>query len=541
MSLTTHTISREGYSEAMDWLEETLTEMKVPQKELLRAELLVEENFLRLAPTSGNKDGFTAKITVRKRMGDVILQISAKGEAFNPIVALDETTDDEEAMINLAILKAYRNKMSYDRRQGENVVSILVYESGSKVAIYTLCGFFLGVFLGLTLKTALDAKMLLWIEHNLFTPVETIFMHALLMMIAPMIFFSVLSGITGMSDATDIGRMGGRLMAVSVAKLAVVLAASMALGLWLGAMPELTAMMKTGADTGAAALSIRDVIVDIVPGNMIGPFSTNNLLQVLFLACFFGILLVKAGEQAAWLKDIILFFNRFIMSAMGAILPVMPLVVAASMAKMMMKTDLSVLLVYGKIIAAVFLEFLLVLMASAVFVIVIGRISPIPFLKKIIFFSVLPFMLRSSNACMPETLKFCAKKLGVDEKLSMFSIPVGLQFNMTGCGAYIVMLALLLRLTFGLPVDTEFLLSFFFTVLLLTFTFPSVAGGTILVMASVFGMAGFPAAAVTLFIGIDPIVDCLRTANNVVGNVASSFLLARMEGKVDETIYNDVR
>ncbi|MBP3690644.1 MAG: cation:dicarboxylase symporter family transporter, partial [Schwartzia sp.] len=145
--------------------------------------------------------------------------------------------------------------------------------------------------------------------------------------------------------------------------------------------------------------------------------------------------------------------------------------------------------------------------------------------------------LRSSNGCLPDTLTFCSKKLGMEKKVAMFSVPVGIQFNMMGSGSYVVMLAILLRLTVGLTVDAEFLLSFFFAVLLLAFTFPSVPGATILVMASVFGMAGVPASAVTLFIGIDPLIDGFRTVANVAGNIVSSLLLARTEGKVDEKIY----
>ena len=72
----------------------------------------------------------------------------------------------------------------------------------------------------------------------------------------------------------------------------------------------------------------------------------------------------------------------------------------------------------------------------------------------------------------------------------------------------------------------------------MAFTFPSVPGATILVMASIFGMAGVPAGAVTLFIGIDPLVDGVRTVGNVVGNIVSGFLLARIEGKVDTSVYD---
>ena len=222
---------------------------------------------------------------------------------------------------------------------------------------------------------------------------------------------------------------------------------------------------------------------------------------------------------------------------MGAIMPLMPFVVAVSMAKLMMNTEISTLFLYGRIIAAAFAQYVLILLVSCVFVAFVGRVSPIPFLKKFLPFSVLPFSLRGNNACLPDTLRFCTEKLGMEEKITMFSVPVGLQFNKLGSSGYVVMLAALLRLNVGLPMDAEFLVSFFFAVLLIAFTFPSVPGTVVLVMASVFGVAGVPAAAVTLFMGIDPLLDSIRATGNSVGNVVSAFLLARVEGKVDEAIY----
>lgn len=168
---------------------------------------------------------------------------------------------------------------------------------------------------------------------------------------------------------------------------------------------------------------------------------------------------------------------------------------------------------------------------------IIGRISPLPFLKKFLAFSVLPFSVRSSNACLPATLKYCSDKLGIDEKLALFSIPIGIQFNMFGCCAYVTAIAILLRMTMGLSLDFEFLVTFFFAALMMSFTFPSVPGATVIVMTSIFGMAGVPTAAVTLFFGIDPLVDGIRTVSNMVGNLSSSFLLARLEGKVDKHVY----
>ena len=535
--IQTYTITAPEYGKVVDWLEEILAGMKVTRREIFVAELLLEENFYRLAEASGDASSFSARLDVRKRFGDVDLRLSAHGEPFNPLEELNEATEDTAELYSLAILKAHRDKISHSWKKGENVISMRIHRSDSKTAVHTLIALVLGVVLGVAMKAGLGAETIRWVGDNLFLPVETIFMNALLMVAAPLIFFSVTAGITGMSDTADIGRMGGKLLMISLAKLAIMLVLAVFLGIRMGAMPELLAMDTVNASSGGATVSVRDVIMSIVPKNIIAPFEGNNLLQVLFLALFFGMLLAKAAERAAWVRDFVSFCNRFFTDAMGTILPLMPVVVAVSMAKLMMNTELTVLLLYGRIIGGAFVELLLVLTVCAVFVTVVGRLSPAPFLRKFLTFSILPFSLRSSNGCLPDTLNFCSKKLGMEKKVAMFSVPVGIQFNMMGSGSYVVMLAILLRLTVGLTVDAEFLLSFFFAVLLLAFTFPSVPGATILVMASVFGMAGVPASAVTLFIGIDPLIDGFRTVANVAGNTVSSLLLARTEGKVDEEIY----
>ncbi len=99
------------------------------------------------------------------------------------------------------------------------------------------------------------------------------------------------------------------------------------------------------------------------------------------------------------------------------------------MAKMMMLIDISFLLPFSKIVFSAFIEFLLIVMIEAIFVTIIGRVSPVPFVKKFLAFSILPFSVRSSNVCLPATLKYCSEKLDIDEKLALFSVPMGIQFN----------------------------------------------------------------------------------------------------------------
>ncbi len=207
--IQTYTITTPEYGKVVDWLEEILTGMKVTRREIFVAELLLEENFYRLAEASGDASSFSARLDVRKRFGDVDLRLSAHGEPFNPLEEMNEATEDTAELYSLAILKAHRDKISHSWKKGENVISMRIHRSDSKTAVHTLIALVLGVVLGVAMKAGLGAETIRWVGDNLFLPVETIFMNALLMVAAPLIFFSVTAGITGMSDAADIGRMGG--------------------------------------------------------------------------------------------------------------------------------------------------------------------------------------------------------------------------------------------------------------------------------------------------------------------------------------------
>ena len=531
-----HTVSKENYSQIIEWLETIFTEMGLSQKEIYKGELLLEENFYHFAIASGDENKFLAQVEITKHFGDVSIRMIALGKAYNPLSDISKVPEDEREQYSQAILKAHKDDISYARKNDANIVSICVHRSGNKLTIYTLIGLVVGIVLGLGAKSILAPDILMWLVENIFDLIEKLFLSALMLVIAPFVFFSVIEGITSMSDATDIGRMGGKLMLLSIVKLSVILVMSIGLGSWLGAMPDLVSILNEESHS-AVVISLKEVMMNIIPSNIIAPFFNNNFLQVLFTASFFGVILAKSGDRGTPVREVIVFGKRFAMEAMMAIMPIMPVVASFSMAKMMIIVDVSAFLPFGKIVISAFIECLMILLIEEFFVLIIGRVSPWPFLKKFLNFSVLPFSVRSSNVCLPATLKYCSGKLGIDEKLALFSLPIGIQFNMVGICAYVTAIAIILRMTMGLSLDFEFLITFFFASLLMSFTYPSVPGTTVIVMTSIFGMAGVPAAAATLFFGIDPLVAGIRTVSNMAGNISSSFLLARLEGKLDKCVY----
>lgn len=533
MSKNEFKTSKENYSETVQSLEKLLETEKLKQKEIMMAKLLLEEIFIRFENFKGDTEKFSADISIKKRFGDLYIIISAKGIPYNPLNNLYEVSEDDEDYFNAQILRVNINQLSYSRKNGRNVIAIKVHESDNKTIRETLAALVIGVFIGIFLKTFVSDDINLWITENIIDSLQTIFINVLMLIVAPMIFFSIIDGIVNMSDATYIERIGWRLILISLLKLAFYVALGLLSGFLVGGMPEFLPMLQSNLDSGEnIRLSIRDLIVNIIPSNTVEPFTDNNILQLLFLACFFGIMLNRASEYSNWAREGVKFLSRFTIEVIGVLNMVIPFLVAVSMIKLMLSTGLQGILTYVKIITAAALGLPICFLISALLIALIGKIFPVPFLKKAVKFSILPFSLSSSNACLPATLDFCSNKLGMDEKLTKFTIPVGMQFNMDGTAFYVAVVSMMLAQTFEITMDVNFLLTFF----LIEF-FMALTGIGLIIMPPMLGAMGIPETAVAYFIGIEPVMDMFGTAQSVIGNITSSFIVTRMENRVNTDLY----
>ena len=321
MKSNTFHVTGETYGEAVRWLAEELSKTKTTPEERQTAELLFEECFSRMEEAASSAGDFSVALRLRRRWGDVSLVLSEKGEAFNPLAGPKELAEaDEEEAISLSILLAHKDKISYGRKNGENIVSIKVHEASGKQTGKVFVAIALGVLAGILMKGQLGEAAAQSVDHLFLSSAQTMFMNALSMMVAPMVFFAVLSGITSISDASDVGRLGGRLVGVSLAKLFATTALGIVAGLFLfrDGMPELLPMISAGG-ASAANFSLRDMVVGIVPNSLVTPFSGRSILQVLFLACLFGVMINRAGDRAMLAKELIEIMNRLCMDVLDVV------------------------------------------------------------------------------------------------------------------------------------------------------------------------------------------------------------------------------
>ncbi len=521
--------NEENFPDIADLVREELEKRKIPERAIDQASLLLEELFFR-AHSMGAKE---MRIAVQNRWGDLSLRLSFDGEERNPLVDVAAYDEDGMDTYRTMILKAYRSQLAFNRRNGENIVTIKVHETSEKEVWRILAAMVAGICCGLMMKACLDEAVIHVIDHVVCGSLELMFLNALSMMVTPMIFFAVLSGITSITDATIVGRLGGRLVGFSIAKLLVTTVAAIAAGclFFSSGMPELLPMIP--AESAAAKFSLQDMIVGIIPSSLVTPFLGGNVLQVLFLACFFGVMINRAGDRAALVKEVIEFMNRLCMEVLEVIVRCSPLIVFASMVRLILSAGLDVLFSLGIVLVSDVLGTLLVLFVCVIFLAAFGDISPVAFLKKIVPFMPVSFTMNASSVGLPQTIGFCVDELGVSKRLAMFTLPVGVQLNMNHTGLYIALVSTMMLRTYGIALDMNTLLSLLLSTFIVAFTLPSSPGASLIGLSTVFAAVGVPGGAVALFLCLDSISSMVETVGNVASNITST-LIINARAKADE-------
>ena len=495
---------------------------------------MIEEIFLPMANVNAKDKNFSAQISIAKWFGDISIKISALGENYNPFADIDELTPESEEYLNLAILNAYRKQIKISRKNGKNVITIKLHKSEHIRTRRTIFGLLDGVIIGMLLKFLVaDSMTLDWIEDDIFTPIQTMLVNVLVMITAPMIFFSVLSGFSGITNTASLSSLNAKLVVYSLPKLAFCTALGLFLGNMIGGIPNIIQIPTQDIAVQNSDAILRDLIVGIVPENIVTPFNTNNILQMLFMACFFGILLSKMGSWADWGRNGIDFFNRFFMEIVNLVTLFIPILVLVSMIKLTLHIGVDALIPFGKLIIATVLGLPLAVIFSALLISIRCKLTPLPFIKKMVAFLPLPFALSDSTASMPATFTFCKEKLGMNPKFTSFTIPVGMQLNMDGTAYYVAIISMIMAHTFEINIDWQFCISFFLAHFIISLT-----GIGILAMPPIYAAFGIPEVAIAMVIGVEPILDMFGTAQSVTGNVTASFLVCNEQNAIDKNIYS---
>lgn len=415
-----------------------------------------------------------------------------------------------------------------------------------------MLGLVLGLGTGLGLRYGMGAEAGGAFAEGWIEWAGDLFLRLIRMLIVPLIFFTLVSGIIAMGDPKRLGSLGVRTLATyfGTTAIAVTLGLIMATIFRPGASlsPETfagadTSRMQSVAELASEAGGIVERLLNIVPTNPVEALATGNILQIIFFAIMFGVGLLMAGKIA---EPVARWFDGASDAMMKVTIIVMetaPIGVFALMATVMAKQGLGVLQSLGTLAIALYLACALHILITYGGIIIKGilRLPFIPFLRGITDAQAVAYSTASSSATLPVTITCAEENLGIDKAVAGSVLPLGATINMDGTAIYIGMVALFGAQAMGIDVSLG---QYFLIALMATLVSIGAAGipsAGLFLSGLALAQVGIPEEQAFLIIGFilpfDRLLDMMRTLTNVTGDAAVATAVAKWEGELDEDVF----
>ena len=367
-----------------------------------------------------------------------------------------------------------------------------------------------------------------------FSLIADIFLRLIKMIVAPLVFTTLVVGVAKLGDIKAVGRIGGKtLLWFFSASFA-----SLLLGLMLVNFFEpgtrMNLPLPESADTGikATALSLREFLYHVFPTSVIDAMAKNEILQIVVFAIFFGVGTAAIGEKGEIVIEIMDAFAHVILKVTAYIMNLAPLAVFGAMTAIIAKQGLDILSTY-LIFIAEFYSGLLVLW-------IVLLLAGSAFIKKRIFSLlrhikdpiILAFSTSSSEAAFPKTLMEL-ERFGCKNRIVSFVLPLGYSFNLDGSMMYMTFASLFIAQSYGIHLDFATQMSMLMVLMLTSKGIAGVPRASLVVIAGTLATFNIPEAGLALLLGIDPLLDMGRSATNVVGNSVATVVVSKWEKALD--------
>ena len=361
----------------------------------------------------------------------------------------------------------------------------------------------------------------------------SLFISSLKMLVVPVVFFSIVCGVSNLSELSTLGRIGGKSFFLYL--FTTTIAISLAL--------LVSSLINPGSNANFGTVegfiqkegpSLKEVIINIVPYNPIKALADSNMLQIIFFAIFFGISINLLKEKAKRIKDISNLFNDLFLKMIEIVMYFAPFGVFFLIYKTFLTQGFQAIVDLG----AYFFSVLIVLiihffLTYGGLLIIFTKIKITRFYSKMKDTFLFAFSTASSAATIPITLKTVEERLGVDKSVASFSVPLGATINMDGTAIMQGVATVFIANAYNIDLSIVDYLSVILVATLASIGTAGVPGVGLVMLTMVLNQVGLPTEGIALIIGIDRILDMTRTAVNVTGDAAISCLVAKSEKKID--------
>ena len=410
----------------------------------------------------------------------------------------------------------------------------------TKIFIGLIAGLIVGIIFNIIIPHSY-VRDTIFVE-GIFYVIGNGFIRLMKMLVVPLVFCSLVCGSAAIGDTKSLGKVGGKtiIFYLCTTAFAVTVAITVANIIRPGLGLDMSSIQK-GEVTVAESTSMVDTILNIIPENPIGALADGVMLQVILFALIVGILLANMGERANLVFNLVGQLNDLMMEMTNLVMALAPIGVFCMIARTFSNLGFDAMLPLLKYMISVVIG--LGLQCFGVYMIlffVFTRLNPTKFLRK--FFPVMAFAFSTptSNATIPLNIDTLEEKIGVSRKIASFTIPLGATINMDGTSIMQGVAVVFAAQAYGMNLGIKGYLTVIATATLASIGTAGIPSVGLVTLSMVFASVGIPVEAIALIMGIDRILDMLRTAVNITGDAICTSIVAFQNKELDVELFNNM-
>ena len=406
----------------------------------------------------------------------------------------------------------------------------------SKIFTGMIVGFAFGTIIS-SLELASDNYINTYLIGGILDSGGQIFISLLKLMVVPLVFFSLTSGVSSLDKDMNLGKIAGKTLSLYLFTTAIAITLGLIIAIFLSPGANLNLEISEKVLIPESP-SIKEVFINIFPTNPINAMAEGNMLQIIVFSIFVGVALRSLGDKVSSIKEMIDKITEIILKMVFIIINLAPYGVFCLISVLFAEKGFTVLgdlSYYFFIVLSVLIIHALVTYSSLL--VLFAKINPITFLKKIRPVILFAFSTSSSNATMPITLKTVTENLGVNRKIASFTVPLGATINMDGTAIMQGVATVFIANAYSIDLSLVDYLMVVLTATLASVGTAGVPGVGIIMLAMVLTQVGLPAEGIGLIIGVDRLLDMVRTVVNVTGDSTVSTVIAKSENQLDRINY----
>ena len=408
-----------------------------------------------------------------------------------------------------------------------------------KILIAMAAGVITGIILNLFFVN--DDLIKNFLVLNIFETISILFLTLLKMIVLPLIFVSIICGTLSISDPNKLTRLGFKTILLYM--LSTIIAISIALiisNIFPYSINEIQASSINGYTINEPMISEKNFILNFIPENFFFALSSGNVLQVLFFALLMGITASLIKEDIPVFVDLIENLNKILINIVLIIIKITPIAVFCLLAKTFASQGVGVLTPLIQYFVLVILVLLIHFLGSySILLTLFSNLSRYVFYKKLKQLLVFTFSTSSSNASIPYTMDIVTRKYGVDKSFSSFSIPLGATINMDGTAIMQGCATYFLASYYGVTLEFTDYLTIIITATLASIGTAGIPSAGIIMLSIILEQIGIPLEGIALLLGVDRLLDMVRTSVNVAGDTCVTCIVAKSEDLINTEVFED--